>query len=238
MLLNNDKTMHAKSGLGLAICWILLVVVLPGTGCAGTPAAECSIYLPVYDPHGNHLPFRITAAKVDIKDGIDLLTTSDPKRRVRADGETLYFPKTLHTPLRVTLEGPQGAITYGSIGLTGCKLTNSLRYGQLDSGLDVAWSTIGGKLSGCRFTGDWWIRAAPMFGDAQTSLAFEGNVEPDGTFTIDGGMPGVRHIVVVGKGKEPVKAFAVDVTVGGKMHEPMSRINNAGNIDLSGSCPK
>ena len=98
----------------LASCWLFLLVAFSGIACATTAGRECFVQIPVYDPHGNHLPFEIVTVSVDVKDGIDLLTNNDPGRRAAADRETLYFPKALlRTPLRVTLRGPNGATTSG-----------------------------------------------------------------------------------------------------------------------------
>jgi hypothetical protein len=115
--------------------------------------------------------------------------------------------------------------------LVDCQQRNSLRYGQEFDGFDVAWSTISGHLSGCQFTGDWWVRAMPMFGGPGAAWAYDGHIRSDGKFSISGNMPGVRHMIVVGKDKQPIRVIAVDVTVG-------IAENEAGSVDLTGLCPK
>lgn len=214
----------------LAYC-TLLCILLPMAAYTAGPESECFVRLPVYGPHGDHLPFRVASVRVDVKDGIDLLSTDDPKRHARADGEKFYFPKPLlHTPVRVTLQNDQGDIATGRIVLTSCKQRASLRYGELDSGGDVAWTSIRGRLSSCAFDGDWWIRATPMFGDVFSSPAFDGQIAADGTFSVPV-EEGVRYIIIVGKGNQPVRTCTFDVTRGGLA-------NDVGNIDLSGACPK
>lgn len=88
-----------------------------------------------------------------------------------------------------------------------------------------------GHLSGCEFTGDWWVRAMPMFGPPGEAWAYDGHIRSNGDFTLGGKMPGVRHMLVVGKGKQAIKVVALDVAVG------ITR-NDAGNIELGGTCPQ
>lgn len=219
----------------LQLAILLLMASVSITSSAQAQPA-CSAHLPVYDAKGAHLQFRIVDVRPDTgekdMDKIDLLHTEKGEYRLKADGETLYFSKAWigGKAVRVTLEGPKGAKVYGRVRFLACEQRTSFRYRQLDTGFDVGWSTITGRLSGCEFMGDWWIRAMPMFGGPELSPSFEGYVRPDGRFSIDQGMDGVRHIIVVGKGNQPVKTFTVDVVVGGK--------NDAGTVDLHGLCPK
>ena len=67
----------------------------------------------------------------------------------------------------------------------------------------------------------------PMFG---TFRVLEGHIGQDGTFELTGSMQGERHLMIIGKDKQPVKVVGIDVTVG--TH------NEQGTIDLTGSCPK
>jgi hypothetical protein len=69
-----------------------------------------------------------------------------------------------------------------------------------------------------------------MFGGYDDPASYEGYVAADGAFELTSSLRGERTIFVVGRDKQPVKAFGVDVIAGGK--------NNAGAVDLSGSCPK
>lgn len=71
----------------------------------------------------------------------------------------------------------------------------------------------------------------PMFGGDDFRPSFEGYIDPkDGAFSLRASMPGERYVIVIGKDRQPVKAFATDVTAGGK--------NNMGSISLAGSCPE
>jgi hypothetical protein len=62
-------------------------------------------------------------------------------------------------------------------------------------------------------------------------MAYDGHIKADdGSFSVQVGSSGGRHLMVVGKDRSPVKSFGIDVNAGGK--------NETGVLDLSGSCPK
>jgi hypothetical protein len=69
-----------------------------------------------------------------------------------------------------------------------------------------------------------------MFGTPDESAAVQGYIrQSDGVFRIF--FPnGERLIVVIGRGRDPLKVFAVNVTAGSK--------NDIGTVDLADSCPK
>jgi len=110
-----------------------------------------------------------------------------------------------------------------------CRLRTSLFFGESDKGVDVSGVWVTGRLSGCKFVGDWWVRAAPMFGGHDRVHVVDGYVESDGTFWLVLEVYGVRHLLIVGKGKEPLKVIGVDVTIGQNI--------KLGVVDLSGQCP-
>ena len=145
------------------------------------------------------------------------------------DGERLYFPKDLLSlTLRIAFRNRQGVRHFDRVTLLDCIQRVSLVAGQLDSGDDVWATTIKGRIVGCKLSGDWWIRAVPMFGPQQ-SLSHEGVIRPtDGVFHITGSLVGVRHLLIVGKNGRPAKSFATNVTVGAA--------NDVGPLDISGSC--
>ncbi len=111
-----------------------------------------------------------------------------------------------------------------------CPQRVSLRFGVADAYGDVSFQTVRGRLSGCKFTGDWWIRAMPMFGTYSPPMPVEGWIQEDGSFSISGQMDGERYIVIIGKAKSPLKTVGIDVTAG--------RAADAGVIDMSSACPK
>ena len=200
-------------------------------GCADDPRPPCFLELPVYDPTGNQLDFRVTGVVKEGDKTADFLRTQG-EFRMTVSGDRVYFPKRLANGLRVevTLENKKGRKIIQRVPLLSCEQRTTVRYGQSDSGADVFVSTAEGRLSGCRLDGDWWVRSMPMFGTPDDSAAMQGYVRrSDGFFRVFA-PSGERLIVVVGKGKEPIKMLAVNVTAGAK--------NAIGVVDLSGSCPK
>ncbi len=193
----------------------------------------CFVHVPVYDASGNRLQqFSVSSVTFEGAVGIDLRTISDPRYRVEVRHDKIYFHKELigRRPLIVTLTSSQKNRLSGRIPLTACRLRRSLEAGPpLDSGLDVAWSTVTGHFSGCRFVGDWWVRAVPLFGSQEAARIHDGFVAGDGAFSLSSNFTGERHIIVVGRGKYPAKAFAADFREGSN--------TDVGTIDLRGSCP-
>jgi hypothetical protein len=190
----------------------------------------------VYDASGERLSFRISAVTPEGEGGVDLLRTHEREYRVVAKGEKLYFPNLFigQRRLQLVLENGEGRKITTYVGITHCQQRTSVEYGGArDSTLgtgDVAYSMVGGRLTGCKLMGDWWVRAMPMFGGQDSPIIYEGFIRrDDGVFSI-ASSHGERHIIVIGKGKQPVKALAFDVVEGGR--------NEIGVVDLVGSCPK
>jgi len=69
-----------------------------------------------------------------------------------------------------------------------------------------------------------------MFGGHDRVHVVDGYVESDGAFWVVLEVYGVRHLLIVGKGKKPLKVIGVDVTIGQNI--------KLGVVDLSGQCPK
>ncbi|MGA2436645.1 MAG: hypothetical protein ABSG25_15325 [Bryobacteraceae bacterium] len=208
-----------------------LALFLAATGmCSDSAKLDCSVQLPAYDEIGNRIQLKITSVARDGMIHPNLLTTTGDFHMM-VHGQSLDFSSAaLRHRIDVTYITPDGKKLTTRLVLMACHQRASLEYGNLDSEADVIGSTITGRITGCKLNGDWWIRAMPMFGQCTEGLV-EGYIrQADGMFQLDGNMWGDRHIIVIGKGKEPVKAFAVNVTVGG-LH------NDVGTIDLSGSCP-
>ena len=193
----------------------------------------CFVELPVYDPEGNKLSFRLTSAIVPADEGgtaMDLRSTTDNEYRSTVVGDRLYFPleAMIQTLMSLTFEDNEGNQIRERVALVTCEQRTSFRYGTKDSGIDGG-TELRGRVAGCAFSGDWWVRAMPMFGGFEGGSSCEGFVRPtDGVFSLMG-MFGERQIVVFGKGKRPVKAVAADVVQGD--------VNDMGVVDLRGSCP-
>src|SRR5260221_8784459 len=213
-----------------------IVLVLLMSACAAhsdEPPPPCILEIPVYSPLGDRLPFKVT--RLSIKDGdgkIDLLGKKTDGMAITSKGDRVFFSYDRivgASRIEITLEGPDGARITSEMIVTACRLRRSLFFGQSELGIDVSSVSIRGRLSGCQFGGDWWIRAMPMFGGHFGAALEDGYVEVDGSFWLRVGAVGVRRLVVVGKGNQPVRVIGVDITVG--------KENYLGTVDLTGLCP-
>ena len=192
-------------------------------------ADECPIDLPVYDPAGQMIPFTVTRVAPEHRSEMNLLE-SQPRLFDNTKGRLLLLDKTLlGRAVIVTLENAEHKTITNRIVLMQCPQRVSLRFGVAEGYGDLEFQRIQGRLTGCQF-GDWWIRALPMFGASSPPAAIEGFIREDGTFSMSGAMSGERHIIVVGRGKEPIRAFGLNVNA--------SRLNDAGSVDVSNGCRK
>jgi hypothetical protein len=227
MLLTPTRRRHQGHCSFLA-WWVLL-----GAIYASGQSVPCSAELPVYGPKGEKLDFKIVAVTPE-GDTTNLLGAGGKAYHVASKGIRLYFPKSMigARPLRVVLADDKGTRITARVPLTGCNQRFSQRRGILDTGADVAWSTARGRLIGCTWNGDWWIRAFPMFGGTNVGVYYaEAPVDArDGSFTVEISSLGERFLFVVGKDRDPLHVFAADFVSGGK--------NDLGQMDLSGRCPK
>jgi hypothetical protein len=216
---------------------VLFVGVCIGA-CQGA-RPECFVDVPVYDFLGNEVPFEIIAVQSE-QEASNLLTGPDENSRGVVDGTRLYFPKSwlgrgvIYLTLRprriAELKGERNSKR--AIELNSCEQRTSLRIGVNRTNRDIHSARIEGHLSGCQLGTDWWVRVMPMFGGHDDLSIYEGFIRlPGGSFTVDGPMRGERHILIIGRGKQPLTAMGVDVTSGGGN-------TNVGVVDLSKMCPK
>lgn len=232
MLLDLIGVLKKEARCRKRLSLLILAVLLAGNiSCADTRRPPCVLEVPVYGPTGSRLDFRIIAVTREDDKKADFLK-APAEARMTVDGNRLYFPRGAANGLRIaiTLENKGGKRTIESVPLLACEQWVTVRYAEVDSGADVFISSAEGRLSGCPLDGDWWIRTVPMFGTPDVSKVLQGYIRrSDGFFRIHS-ISGERLLVVVGKDKNPVRVFAVDVTAGGK--------NEIGIVDLAGSCPK
>ncbi len=212
----------------------ILLLALTALSDAAERAQGCVLEVPVYGPHGDRLPFKVSSVALDHgHKRVDLLGKTVEGLTVRSNGDRVFFSSTRIVgarPIEVTLEGPRGERVVSRIIVTECRLRRSLFFGQSDLGFDVSAVRITGRLSGCRFIGDWWVRAMLMFGGHDGAALEDGYVEPDGSFRLSVAAVGVRRLVVIGRGSEPIKVIGADIVVG--------KETDVGTVDLSGNCPK
>lgn len=198
----------------------------------GASLPPCFVDLPVYDAGGNRTSFKISEVSPEGERQINLTTVEQLRYRVVARGTRLYFHRAMigKRRIEVTLQDSKARKVVRRVALMNCRQKTSFREGMADTGLDVSWSVVRGRLTGCRFAGDWWIRAVPMFDGHETAIIHEGIIDPDGSFQITSSFTGERHIIVVGRDKDPVQAFAANVVAG--------RDNELGTKDIQNACPQ
>lgn len=190
----------------------------------------CVLEVPVFGPTGSKLDFKITALMGDADSDVNALASPSRGAKFGAVGSRLLFPKPmLGRSVRIKLEDAMHDTVLVKIPLFDCRQRTSARWGfNYGSNADVWAQTVKGRMSGCQFSGDWWIRAMPMFG--YPGAVHEGMVQPDGSFSLTASLDGERYVIVFGRNREPVKAIGVNVAAG--------MTNDIGKVDLSGSCPK
>jgi hypothetical protein len=229
MFLNNFGFYYREISRIVSVVCVLCIVCQ----CAcGFQSSACYIDMPVYDATGNRLDFKISRVTPEGFE-TNLLTSSQADFRVANEGSRLYFPKKLigMRMIEVTLANETGQSVVCHTRLLSCQQRVSIEEGMVDKGLDVSGSTLTGHLTGCSFFGDWWVQLVPMFGGTEYPQIHEGLVRSaDGFFNITSNFRGERHILVVGKGKDTVRVVGVNLVSGSD--------NDAGRIDLTGSCPK
>ena len=114
--------------------------------------------------------------------------------------------------------------------LFNCEQRTSVEVGHNDTNMDVGGATVFGKITGCLTDASWWVRAMPMFGGQTEYSVYEGFIRnPSGAFRLTAPMRGERHILIIGRGKQPLKSLGVNVTSGGGK-------TDVGEINLEREC--
>lgn len=218
----------------VASYWAVLALLSLLLGCSGQ-RRKCFIDFSVYDPQGERLGrFPVVSAK-SVQDSpyqpspAELLGAGEETYRLHARGNRIYFDELRWFGwLDVTLRRPSGEEVHRTVRRTDCRQYESVFFGeQADAPHgDAEWFERSGRLVGCSLDQRWRIRSSPSFGVRSEPApllgsTYDGHLAPTtGAFTIRA-RHGVRHMIVVGKGHNPVKVFAADL----------------GESELSGSCP-
>lgn len=190
---------------------------------------SCVVEIPVYDTHGDALSFQITRLSAKDNLGFDLLTLH---KVVESSGDrlTVFDRSILRHTLVATLRNAQGNEITQELSILQCPQRVSISFGSSEEYGDLGFQTLRGRLSGCAFLGDWWVRLVPMFGTSLRTGIAEGPVETSGAFSISAQLGGTRNILIVGKDKQPITAIGVNVTEG--------MTTDSGTINIAHNCPK
>ncbi|HKW65235.1 MAG TPA: hypothetical protein VJN89_21970 [Candidatus Acidoferrum sp.] len=233
MLLKTSKVLDKLPFQVARTCGLIagLTLVSATVSVAQQPPAPCVVEIPVYGPSGDRLSFQIESVSPKGNSNVNLLSIANDELRTTAKLGRISFSsgKVVGHDFEVTLRGPNGALIKTSFKVASCRLRWSLFYGTSETGADVWGIDVTGQLKGCTFDGDWWVRTVPAFGGHEGANLLDGNVESDGKFRIIIEEYGVRHFLIIGKGKEPLKVIGLNVTSG--------KHAEAGVIELKGLCP-
>ena len=195
-------------------------------------AYPCEVELKVVDGHGDSQHFSLTRVEL-IGTNVDLLQHSALLKFGSGKVYKLTFMEHKYAvrgpiALFLSVNGKKAIKKVVTIG--GCPQRLSI---VVDPGLlgpeDSVNMILVGKIKGCAITGDWWVRVYPMFGLEVTEASVEGTIKPDGGFVASGFMGGQRGLLIIGRGKQPIKVIGLDVYTG--------KTNQLGVIDLASSCP-
>lgn len=230
-----------RHGYGRLAATLMASLLTALSTCATTPPRKCFIEFAVHGPLGDQLSgFRVTSAESIIRETDEerLGLQYDPIRRI-AVGNRLYADEVdYHDTLAVTLERVPDESVVKLVNGHECEQYESVFFGERASGSHeyASWFERRGRLVGCALDDDWWIRSSPLLRAAvepgpPVGDTHDAYLEPSsGDFTIRA-RHGVRHIFVVGRGKDPVRVFTVNLDAGSDAPVDL------GEYDLSDSCP-
>ena len=197
----------------------------------GEPTSECIADLRVYAPDGRPLKYSVSSVTLQTYPNIDLLQRPVDGLRTQAVGSVLHYfgrlPERNRPDVRIELRGEFGDVARRLV-LPGCGSRVAMFHGITGPESETPEAEIAGTVKGCAIFGDdWWVRLMPLFekGDA----AADAQLRPDGSFRFFHYPEAARHVIMVGRGSEIVRAKSIDFEVLPKIRlEP---------IDITGTCP-
>lgn len=212
---------------------VFLSLVLATCLSGQSGGLECSLEFRGFDTLGQaRNDFELIAVDLPGDEEYYIESASSLKKK----GMVIDGPNIRFSPDHVGPEPVSFGLQYGpdltefrsiNVELASCLQRQTVFLGRLGYEMaDAGYSISRGRLKGCEFDGDWWVRVDPLFGPGSS---YESDVEPEtGLFTVVSAT-WVRHVVLVGKGGSPVKAFTID----GNAYPP----EDLGSFDLGGDCP-
>lgn len=238
---------HDRKGKSVALGIPMIALLVVATAC-GSDLPECFVEFAGYDTAGQSVnTIRIVSVKPGTMyevdwDGPEALGAEEHRALIEARGSRLYFTEDLlyGWPIGVTLESDSGAVAQQEVYLFACHQRRDSVFfdGQRHYRAEEStWFESRGRLTGCALDEQWWVRSSPLFGVAPESgpllgSTHDGYIEApaSGEFSIRA-RHRVRHMIIVGKGADPVKVFTADLDAGSNASVDL------GEFDLSDSCP-
>jgi len=209
---------------------LMLFLMCSATSHAQEPSMACPVDVRVYSPSGDLLPYKIIQVTATGGHAGNLLKAKKADVVLSNNGKTIVFPsnRIVTREIEVVLEDQRKQTLTTRFIVNSCPLRRSLFAGASPILADTTGFPVSGQLKGCSFDGDWWVRAVPMFGGQEKLFVIDGHVSSGGRFWLTLAYS-VRHLIVIGKGKNPIKVLGVDVAT----DQPI----DAGLIDVSNQCP-
>lgn len=198
---------------------------------------ECFVEFAGYDPQGKRLPLVEIASAGSIDERYMLVNITrefalEPlDRRPTISGNRLYFPRVMMGlgPIGVIVHAPNAGSGQKILSITACRQAESIFVGDVwPQTSEALFTKFTGRVTGCSLVGDWWVRSELLFGNTQP---YESSIDAEtGKFLILANGT-ARHLIVVGKGSNPVKAFT-------RFYKGHIDGVNLGLLDISDSCPR
>ncbi len=213
---------------------LLLLSTAAGFGQHGEACPQPRIEIPVYNEFGHRLRFKIeklVPSQYVKQEADNPGWLARNGFRPRIEGDWVFGLPPLQEYV-VTLRGPQGdQLTRKVYSFTTCvqRASQVVITGRHQGSIgDVEHDEVVGRLIGCRFIGDWWVRLVPIHGHKEPSA--EGAVQRDGRFAVPGHFATRSYALVIGFEHSIVKSVAASIHLeDGK--------TDVGRIDLKGTCP-
>lgn len=202
---------------------ILCLIAVSACASLGASQSVCRVDVDVLTPFGDKLAgYELKSGRVD---GLELSLEGENRLGVAMESfpPRIVFSRRFSPPLEVYVEldlprtAQRGTGTarkartavFGKFEITECRQRVQILDG---SEMNVTgWGLlVKGRLTGCSFQGDWWVRASPMFGSFPNAAQGGSYVEPDGGFHMT--LPTrQRYVLTIGVGRQFVRAVPIDV---------------------------
>jgi hypothetical protein len=217
----------------------LLIAILLSANCIGFGAVqgpECkdiAIEVPVYDEQGNRLQYLVES----------VIPTKYAKEEQNEPGWlAMHGFKPTIDGVRVSGLSP-GEYSVTLRGSPGARVKRQItvfqscfqRHSQVvvhatprGSIGDVEHDAVDGRLTGCSFRGDWWVRLVPVQGQGERS--YEGPVLTDGRFEVPSHLMAARYALLIGFERDVIRTTMVNL-------RPSDKNTRIEQIDLKALCP-
>ena len=212
--------------------WFWMSFFAQGASVAGGELG-CFLETPVYNSQGLRMEVSAESVRrVDNGRRLEelLLQKGETWQVAWMDGRLAFSEALIGIVVEITMRSGKGSRLTRTIELRDCHGRASFQFGSQSSGGITAGSTLRGFVGGCPLVGDWWVRIFPMFGGYMDPAIDEAKVDSrTGAFKLTSSTRGQRHVLVIGRDRNAVKAVGIDVVEGAD--------NQLGRFDIRRECP-